>query len=96
MEAIENEKVVTSRDRLKDRYTAKYPEKDFNAEDSENSIDDEIIAELEAYDAEIEGYRTNDKKLKDLFNNDPRSASFMVRSSNSGIAEYTELCGFNI
>lgn len=84
MEAIENEKVVTSRDRLRDRYAAKYPEKDFNAEGSENSIDDEIIAELEAYDAEIEGYKANDKRLKELFNNDPRSASFMVRWAAEG------------
>lgn len=84
MEAIENKEVMTSRDRIKDRYAKKYPEKDFTAEDSANVLDDEIIAELEAYDAEVEGYRMNDKKLKDLFNSDPRSGRFMVSWAAEG------------
>lgn len=77
-EVNENEKVMTSRDRLKERYSQKYPERDFSAENAENELDDEVIAELEKFDAELEGYRGNDKKIKDLFNSDPRSANFMV------------------
>lgn len=77
-EVIETEKVTTSRDRIRDRYTNKYPERDFLAEGAESAIDDEVIAELEAFDAELDGYRKNDKQIKELFNSDPRSATFMV------------------
>lgn len=78
METIGNENVKTSRERIIDRYAQKYPEKDFASEESAGMVDDEIIAELEKFDAELEGYRGNDKKIKDLFNSDPRSANFMV------------------
>ena len=78
MEAVENQNIMTSRDRLKERYSKKYPDRDFAGEDAVNAIDDEVIAELEAFDAELEGYKANDKKIKDLFNSDPRSANFMV------------------
>lgn len=84
MEAIENEKVMSSRDKLRDRYAKRYPERDFGGENSESSIDDEIIAELEGYDAEIQGYRDNDKKIKDLFNSDPRSGRFLVSWAAGG------------
>lgn len=84
MEAIENKEVMTSRDRIRDRYAKKYPERDFTTEESASVLDDEIIAELEAYDAELEGYRSNDKRLKDLFNSDPRSGRFMVNWAAEG------------
>lgn len=84
MEGIENEMVATSRDRIKERYTAKYPEKNYDAEDSAGALDDDIIAELEAYDAEIEGYRANDRQIKELFNSDPRSGRFLVSWAAGG------------
>lgn len=84
MKGIENETVMSSRDRLRDRYAQKYPDRDFSSEDSANAIDDEVIAELESYDAEIQGYRDNDKKIKDLFNSDPRSGRFLVSWASGG------------
>lgn len=84
MEVTETKDVMTSRDRLKDRYSKKYPERDFSAEDAASAIDDEVIAELEAFDAELEGYKSNDKKIKDLFNQDPRSGRFLVSWAAGG------------
>lgn len=78
METIGNENVMTSRERINERYAKKYPEKDFSSAESAAMVDDEIIAELEKFDAELEGYRANDAKIKDLFKSDPRSANFMV------------------
>lgn len=84
MEVTETKDVMTSRDRIKDRYAKKYPERDFSAEDAASAIDDEVIAELEAFDAELEGYKSNDKKIKDLFNQDPRSGRFLVSWAAGG------------
>ena len=84
MKGIENETVMSSRDRLRDRYAKKYPDRDFTSEESANALDDEVIAELESYDAEIQGYRDNDKKMKDLFNSDPRSGRFLVNWASGG------------
>ena len=84
MEAVENQNIMTSRDRLKERYSKKYPDRDFAGEDAVNAIDDEVIAELEAFDAELEGYKANDKKIKDLFNTDPRSGRFLVSWAAGG------------
>lgn len=84
MEKIENENIMSSRDRLRDRYSKRYPDKDFTSEESVGALDDEIISELESYDAEIEGYRANDRKIKDLFNSDPRSGKFLVSWMSGG------------
>lgn len=84
MEVKENQNVMSSRDKLKERYAKKYPEKDFNTEESANLVDDEVLAELEAFDAELEGYKSNDKKIKDLFNQDPRSGRFLVSWAAGG------------
>ena len=84
METTETKEVMSSRDRIKDRYAKRYPERDFNGENASDVLDDEVISELEKYDAEIEGYRANDKKIKELFNSDPRSARFVVDWSSKG------------
>lgn len=84
MEVTETKDVMTSRDRIKDRYAKKYPDRDFNAEDAVTAIDDAVIEELEAFDAELEGYKSNDKKIKDLFNQDPRSGRFLVSWAAGG------------
>lgn len=84
MEVKENQNVMSSRDKLKERYAKKYPEKDFNTEESANLVDDEVLAELDAYEAELEGYRANDQKIKDLFNQDPRSGRFLVSWAAGG------------
>lgn len=84
METVETQNVMTSRDHLRDRYSKKYPERGFAGEDSANAIDDEVVAELEAFDAELEGYRKREGELKSLFNNDPRSGRFLVSWAASG------------
>lgn len=84
MEVKENQNVMSSRDKLKERYAKKYPEKDFNTEESASLVDDEVLAELDAYEAELEGYRSNDQKVKDLFDSDPRAGRFFVNWMASG------------
>lgn len=84
MKTGETQEVMTSRDRLMDRYSKKYPDRDFAGEDSATAIDDEIVAELEAFDAELEGYKAKDEKMKSLFNTDPRSGRFLVSWAAGG------------
>jgi len=84
MEKIETENVMTPRDRIRDRYAQRHPDRDFSGENASDELDDLVISELEKYDAELEGYRSNDKKVKDLFNSDPRSGRFLVSWASGG------------
>lgn len=73
MAEIENKK--TKRELLNERLSGKYPDMDFT--------DDEVLAgrindDYDDYESQLSGYRENEKKITDLFNSDPRSASFMI------------------
>lgn len=84
MEKTENKEVTTSRDRIRDRFVQKYPERDFNGENASNDLDDLIVSELEAYDKELEESRAQNKKMVDLFNRDPRSAGLLMDMAAGG------------
>lgn len=73
MAEIENKK--TKRELLNERLSGRYPDMDFT--------DDEVLAgrindDYDDYESQLSGYRENEKKITDLFNSDPRSASFMI------------------
>ena len=73
MAEIEN--VKSKRELLNERMKGKYPDMDFS--------DDEVLAgrindDYDDYESQLNGYRDNEKKITDLFNTDPRSASFMI------------------
>ena len=73
MAEIEN--VKSKRELLNERMKGKYPDMDFS--------DDEVLAgrindDYDDYESQLSGYRDNEKKITDLFNADPRSASFMI------------------
>lgn len=73
MAEIEN--VKSKRELLNERMKGKYPDMDFS--------DDEVLAgrindDYDDYESQLNGYRDNEKKITDLFNADPRSASFMI------------------
>lgn len=84
MKETNTEGVKTSRERIRERLVKEYPDTDFNAENASDVEDDSIVSLLEKYDAELEGFRSNDKKIKDLFNSDPRSGRFLVSWMASG------------
>lgn len=78
MEKTDKEKVKTSKNRIMDRLSQEYPDIDFNAENASDVVDDSIASMLDKYDAELEGYRANDKRIKDLFKDDPKSSRFVM------------------
>lgn len=84
MENIEKEKVTSSRDRLLERFAKDNPDVDFNAENGQDVLFDKILAALEQYDSELEGYKVNDKKIRDLFNTDPKSGRFITSWAAGG------------
>ena len=84
MENVGTEQVTSSRDRLMERFSKDNPDVDFNAENGQDVLFDKILSALEKYDSEVEGYRANDKKIKDLFNSDPRSGRFITSWAAQG------------
>lgn len=78
MEKTENKELTSSRDLLKERVLKDYPETDFDAENAQDDLDDKVVAMLKKYDEEIEGYRSNDKKMRELFNKDPRGGRLLL------------------
>jgi hypothetical protein len=77
----ETEKVTKPMDKLRDRYTAKYPEKEYGGENAEDALVAEVLAELEDYDArlgEFEEGKAQSQKMVDLFNRDPRSSRYLL------------------
>lgn len=61
-----------------------FPDTDFNAENASDVESDSIVSLLEKYDAELEGYRSNDKRVLELFESDPRAGRFFVNWMASG------------
>lgn len=77
----ETEKVTKPWDKLRDRYTAKYPEKEYGTEGVDDALVADIVAELEDFDArsgEFEEGKAQSQKMVDLFNRDPRSSRYLL------------------
>lgn len=71
--------VKSRRDQHLERLRKKYPEKKF--EDDEE-IYGQISDDYDNYEAELEGYRSREKSLSDMFAADPRSAQFLTDMHN--------------
>lgn len=67
-----------------ERLGKEYPDTDFNADNAADAVDEKIISLLDKYDAELEGFRSNDKRVRELFDSDPRSGRFFVNWMASG------------
>lgn len=77
----ETEKVTKPWDKLRERYAAKNPEKEYGGENAEDALVADILAELEEFDAragEFEEGRAQSQKMVDLFNRDPRSSRYLL------------------
>lgn len=69
----------SKRDALRDRLKKKYPDKNFD--------DDEVLAgqisdDYDATDKELGEYRERERQLGEMFDSDPRSASFLMEWKN--------------
>lgn len=77
----ETEKVTRPMDRLRNRYAAKYPDREYSGENAEDALVADVLAELEDFDAragEFEEGRAQSQKMVDLFNRDPRSSRYLL------------------
>lgn len=79
MEETENKEVTTGRDRMRSMMSKKYPDKVFDGENATDDLDELVASELESGAAELEASRTNNQKIVDLFNRDPRTARLLMR-----------------
>lgn len=75
----DNNEVKSRRDQHLDRLRSKYPNKKF--EDDEE-IYGQISDDYDTYETELEGYRSREKSLSDMFAADPRSAQFLTDMHN--------------
>ena len=82
MEVKENQNVMSSRDKLKERYAKKYPEKDFNTEESANLVDDEVLAEVAESENELV------KVMFDKAASDEQFLSCLSSERENGTLEY--------
>lgn len=74
-------------DRLRDRYAAKYPDREYSGENAEDALVADVLAELEDFDAragEFEEGRAQAQKMVDLFNRDPRSSRYLLALASGG------------
>ena len=78
MKETNTQEVKTSKERIRERLAKEYPDIDFNAENASDVEADSIVSLMDKYDSELDGYRSNNERVKKLFDSDPRSAQFFV------------------
>lgn len=67
--------------RLRERYAAKNPGKEYGNEGADDALVADILSDLDEYDArlaEFEESQAQSKKMVDLFNRDPKSTKYML------------------
>ncbi len=75
----DNDTVKSKRDKHLERLRKKYPEKKF--EDDEE-IYGQISDDYDQYEQELDGYKSREKSMSDMFAADPRSAQFLADMHN--------------
>ena len=87
MEKAENQVVKTNRDRLKDRLSARYPDRQFigqDGTDAQDVMDDSTEELFGEYEARENEYNTHSKRLNDLFASDARIGALFMRWAEGG------------
>ncbi len=89
---MDNEVVVSNRDKHLERMRKKYPDKKFEDEDE---IYGAISDDYDEYEQELTGYRDREKTMSEMFAADPRSAQFLsdMYKGKSPWASYIKLFG---
>lgn len=83
MENTENQEVIKPSNRLRDRYSKKFPDRAWEGEnaESDDSVNNMAADELEEYDRDRESRQIMDDKMNKMFE-DKRSARSFVRMAN--------------
>ena len=87
MEKTDNQTVKTSRERLKDRLSGRYPDRQFTGQDgidAQDVMDDSTEELFGEYEARENEYNTHSKRLNDLFASDARIAGLFMRWAEGG------------
>ena len=74
-------RVKNNKERYTERLKKKYPDRNF---DDDEVLFEQVNADYDSYDKELEDYRANEKALADMFMSDPKSAAFFTRWSKGG------------
>ena len=87
MEKTDNQTVKTSRERLKDRLSGRYPDRQFTGQDgidAQDVMDDSTEELFGEYEARENEYNTHSKRLNDLFASDARIAGLFMKWAEGG------------
>ena len=90
MDNTTNQEVTNYRDQLVGRMKSRYPDRDFDSTDgqnSQNSLEQSILEAFDEDDSRIKDYSALEEKtrsLSDLFNNSPKSAIFLNTLAATG------------
>lgn len=74
MAEVENQQVKSKREMMSERLKSRYPDMDFN---DDEAVFGAISDDYDNYDKNMSEYQDREKALSDMFNADPRSASFL-------------------
>lgn len=87
MEKAENQTVTSSRDRLRNRLSERFPDRQFVGQDgldAQDVMDDSLEELLGEYDSRESEYNSNSKRLNDLFSSDPRIGTLFMKWAEGG------------
>lgn len=87
MEKADNQAVKTSRERVRERLTNRYPDRQFvgqDGTDAQDVMDDSIEELFGEYENRENEYNTHSKRLNDLFASDARIGSLFMRWAEGG------------
>lgn len=87
MEHTDNQTIKSSRERLRDRLSKRYPDKQFvgqDGTDAQDVMDDSLEEMFSEYETRENEYNTNSKRLNDLFASDPRVGTMFLRWAEGG------------
>ncbi len=92
MEKADNQAVKTSRERVKERLSNRYPDRQFVGQDgidAQDVMDDSIEELFGEYESRENEYNTHSKRLNDLFASDARiGAMFMKWAEGGNVMEH--------
>lgn len=87
MEKADNQTVTSSRERLRNRLSQKYPDRQFVGQDgldAQDVMDDSLEEMIGEYETRQDEYYSNSKRLNDLFASDPRIGSLFMKWAEGG------------
>ena len=87
MEKADNQVVKTSRERVKERLSSRYPDRQFvgqDGTDAQDVMDDSIEELFGEYESRESEYNTHSKRLNDLFASDARIGAMFMRWAEGG------------